>query len=165
MLAAVEKLFSVEQRETLWLRAFGLGKVPLIAFAGPKIDKIDNDKCQLRIPLNWRTKNHVGSLYLGALAIGGELAPGVLAMRLIRDGNYNATLVFKDFKAEFLRRADGDTVFTCEDGAKIKEQLDEMVRTQQRVDFPVQVLAHVPASGSQMPVAKFELTLSIKANK
>ncbi len=35
---------------------------------------------RIRIPLGWRTRNHLGSMYFGALATGADLVGGLLVM-------------------------------------------------------------------------------------
>ena len=53
---------------------FGFKEVPLIGHTGVRVLELDQDRCVIRIPLGRRTKNHLGSMYLGALAIGADAA-------------------------------------------------------------------------------------------
>ena len=80
----------VKTNRTLW--ALGFFKIPLIFFCRPKIHEISDDKCVIRIPCKRRVKNHVKSMYIGALTIGADLAGGFLAMRHIeKTGKKNYT--------------------------------------------------------------------------
>ena len=157
----LEKLMSDEFKGTWLLRTFGLFKVPLILFCNPKVLKIDSKSCEILIPLNYRTKNHLNSMYFGTLAVGADVAGGLLAMNHIRESKKNVSLVFKDFTANFLKRPDADVIFSCHQGEEIKSLIDEAVRLKERVNIPLKIQAHCPTMDNQM-VAEFVLTLSLK---
>ena len=74
-------------------------------------------------------------------------------MRRIQKSGDRASLIFKDFQAEFLRRAEGDVHFTCEDGEAITELLDRVLATGERDHIPVHVVATVPSISGDEPVA------------
>src|SRR4051794_12547209 len=57
-------------REKFYLRAFGFFKVPLIFYVAPSIVELSDRRCVIRVPLNRRTRNHLGSMYFGTLAVG-----------------------------------------------------------------------------------------------
>ena len=156
---------SSKLKENAFLWGFGLTQVPMILWTGPSILHLSEDRVVIKIPLSRRTKNHLGAMYFGALAVGADCAGGILAMRRIRKEKHNVSLVFKDFKAEFLKRAEGDVLFTCEDGLKISRLLDETLQSKERVHATVHILATVPSQSGTEPVARFELTLSLKAKK
>lgn len=148
-------------RDTLFIRAFGLLKVPVLLFVSPVVDELTNERCAVRIPLNYRTRNHLKSMYFGVLAAGADLAGGLIAMKLIQEGGNDINLVFKDFHAQFLKRAEGDTVFYCEDGQGVADLVRRARESGERVDMPVHVVARVPSLGPE-DVARFTLTLSLK---
>ena len=62
----------------------------------------------MRIRFRKRVKNHVGSMYFGALMAGADLAGGLAAIKYAHDKKLKLSLVFKDAKGEFLKRAEGD---------------------------------------------------------
>jgi acyl-coenzyme A thioesterase PaaI-like protein len=150
-------------KNTLALWGFGLTKIPLIAVVRPSILRIDEEVCEIKIPLNYFTKNHMGSMYFGVLAIGADLAGGLMAMEQIRRSKKKVQLLFKDYKANFLKRPEADVHFICQDGEKIKRQLAETIKTKQRVTRPIRIIATVPKISGEEPVAEFELGLSLKA--
>ena len=100
-------------------------------------------------------------MYFGVLAVGADVTGGFLAMRYIQASTSKIALIFKDFKAEFLKRAEGDVHFVCEDGIAIQNLVCEAEETGERQNLPVQIIATVPKISDE-PVAKFILTLSIK---
>jgi len=70
-------------------------------------------------------------------------------------------LIFKDFHADFLKRAEDDVHFVCEDGIAIQNLVRDAEETGERQNLSVQIVATVPKISDE-PVAKFILTLSIK---
>lgn len=149
-------------RETLFLRAFGFLKVPMIYFCSPSIVEMTDEKVVVRIPHRRRTINHLRSLYFGTLCVGADVAGGILAMRLIQKAGNQVNLVFKDFHAEFLKRAEGDTHFTCVDGQAVRAAVERALASGERENIPVHVVATTPKQLGDEPVARFTLTLSLK---
>lgn len=152
-------------RANLMLRAFGVAKIPMLGFMGPRIMEINDRFVVIRIPLNWRTRNHLGSMYFGVLAAGADTAGGFLAVQRIHDKKAPVDMVFKDFRADFLRRATGDVDFRCNVGAEIGALVDAAITTDVRHELVVPIVATVPSEDPDTPVARFELTLSMRQRK
>ena len=140
---------------------FGLFRIPLILYCRPKVMSISNTRLEVKIKYNRRTKNHLNSMYFGVLSVGADVTGGFLAMKFIQESKSQIALIFKDFHADFLRRAEGDVHFICEDGFAIQELIKVAEETGQRQNLPLHITATVPTISHQ-PVAKFVLTLSIK---
>ena len=113
-------------------------------------------------PLKEKQKNHVGSMYIGALTVGADLAGGYLAMHHVSKMEKKIKLIFNDFHADFLKRAEGDVHLICNDGNKIRELVEEVSKSGERGNMSVLINAYVPTKFKDDPVAKFTLTLSIK---
>ena len=142
----------------------GLLKFPMIAYVGPIVEELTEQKCEVIIPFNYRNANRlIGGIYFGSLCVGADLAGGLMAYEILQRSGKQFSLAFKDFKAEFFKRAEGDAHFICKEGAVIKAMVDEALKTKERVNQTVHVEAYVPSKQSSDPVAKFALTLSIKA--
>lgn len=157
----LHKLITEKSRETISLRLFGLAKIPLLFYVGVSVAELSRERMVIKIPLRRRTKNHLGSMYFGALCVGADCAPGAFAMYLIRQQPAHISMVFKDFQAEFLKRAEGDVYFCCSQGREIAELVAQAAASGERVERQIDVIATVP-SLSDEPVARFKLTLSLK---
>ena len=140
---------------------FGLMRIPLIFFCRPKVVSISDTKLEVKIKLNRRTKNHLNSMYFGVLSVGADVTGGFLAMKLIRNNQSRISLIFKDFHADFLKRAEGDVHFICEDGLAIKNLVEVAEQTGERQNLPLHITATVPSISNES-VAEFILTLSLK---
>ncbi|SVB79268.1 uncharacterized protein METZ01_LOCUS232122, partial [marine metagenome] len=157
----VTSLFSLTTITTWQLRLFGLTKIPLIYFCRPRVVSISEDSLEVKIKLGRRTRNHLNSMYFGVLSVGADVTGGFLAFEYMRASKSRISLIFKDFHADFLKRAEGDVHFLCDEGQKIQELIRQANKTGERENMPVHIIATVP-SISQDPVVKFILTLSIK---
>jgi len=147
---------------TLQLRLFGWKYVKLIFWLRPQVIDISENHLVVKIPLNRRTRNHVHSLYLGAMTVGAELAGAGVVEYLKSDIDKRVVLLFKDYQSSYYKRAEGDTHFTCLDGQKIKEAIRQTAQTGKRVTIPVKVVATVPKLLGDEPVAEMTLGLSLK---
>ena len=150
-------------KHTLFVRAFAIAKVPLLAFTRPRVVRMNDDETVLALPFVKINKNHLNSMYFGALCIGAEATGGVMAMRLLQKlKRGKGSLIFKDFNAKFLKRAEGETYFTCKDGAAIRAAVARAAESFERIEIPVRIVATVPKKFGDEPVAEFVLTLSLK---
>jgi acyl-coenzyme A thioesterase PaaI-like protein len=150
----------VRNRFLIWLFAFT--KIRMLHYIAPRFVEMTNERSVVLIRLNRRTRNHLNSMYFGVMAAGADMAGGLMAMRLIQDSGRKVALIFKDFRAEFFKRAEGDTLFTCNDGAAVRALVKQAIDTGERVNATVHVTATVPSVLGDDPVAQFELTLSLK---
>ena len=154
-------MFSREFKTTWMIRMFGITKVPLIWWCRPKVINHSDERLEVKIPLRFRTKNHLGSMYFGVLAVGADVTGGFLAMDPIMKSGRKVALIFKDFKADFLKRPEGDVHFYCDDGLEIKELVKKAIETGERHNFTMLIEAIVPSISMDV-VARFWLTLSLK---
>ncbi len=150
-------------KQTYGMRLFGWLKIPLLASVRPSVVELSDTRCVIRVPLRRWTRNHLGSMYFGALAIGADCAGGLLAMEEIRRSGGGVSLVFKAFQAQFLKRPEADVYFICEEGEAIRKQVARALASEERITEPMHIQAAVRLpDGSFEPVAEFTLELSLK---
>jgi acyl-coenzyme A thioesterase PaaI-like protein len=151
-------------KANLGLRLFAWRYIPLIGFCGPVIEQMDERALRIRMPLGWRTRNHLGSMYFGALTTGADLVGGLLVMEKGRARGKKVHFAFKDVQGDFLKRPEGDVQFDCAAGEAIDAMIDASLASGQRINRPIEVVASCPSLSGDEPVARFVLTLSIKAS-
>lgn len=144
----------------IWL--FGISKIPLLAICRPKILVFDENQVVVKIRLGYFTKNHLGSMYFGAMAIGADLAGGLHAFFMGYSTKQSTGLVFKDFHANFLQRPYGDVVFKMTNGLAVAKQFEKSKENGERITEPVLVAAYATLEGKESLVAEFQLGLSLK---
>ena len=150
-------------KETLGVRLWALRNVFLLYFVKPSIVDVSDARCEIRIPLNWRTRRRdIGAMYLGTLCMGADVASGLVAFHLMRTRKLRVSFIFKDLRAEFLKRAEDDVHFACEEGANVVALVDRAMASGEREETTVNVIATVPKKLGGEPVARFAMTLSVK---
>ena len=147
---------------TLLLRLFGFWKIPLIFYVRPRITVWTAESLVCCIPLRRRTKNHLNGMYFGVLAVGADLAGGFMAFEAARLSGKKVSLIFKSMEAQFLKRAEGDVYFSCNQGVALADLVARAISTKERVEIPVDVVATVPSHFGADPVARFTLVISMK---
>ncbi|MDX1537664.1 DUF4442 domain-containing protein [Arsukibacterium sp.] len=145
------------------LRLFAWRYIPLIGFCSPRIVRMSSSTLEVTMPHSWRTKNHLGSVYFGALAIGADLAGAFLVFSKAKARGINANFAFKDVQGQFLKRPEATVHFTSNDGDIIDQMLDQSLASGERINKPVSVVVTCPSLHGSEPMATFTLTLSVKA--
>lgn len=149
-------------KNTAMLRFFGLTKIPMIYYVRPRVRSLTRERCEIHIPLRRRTRNHLKSMYFAVLMLGGDLAAGLLGMNHISKSSRKISLVFKDVQANFLKRVDGDAIFVCEDGGRIKELIAKVIDSGERQHDTLSVKVYSPEKYGDEVLAEISLTLSLK---
>lgn len=153
-------------RATMSVRLWSFVNVFLLWFIKPTVVEVNERRCIVRVPLNWRTRRRdIHAMYLGVLCMGADVAAGLIAFNLVAEKKIPVTFIFKDLHAEFLKRAEGDVVFTNEEGEAIQRLVARALESGEREEATVRVIATVPKKLGDEPVARFALTLSIKKKK
>lgn len=146
-----------KMRRLLWL--MGVIKIPMIHFTGPKLLSINDETVRVRVKLRRRTKNHLKSMYFGALSVGADVAGGIHAYYFAKKSDQNISFAFKSMKADFLKRATSDIIFESNDGEIVQQVIKEAKSTQERVNKMVTVNAF---DTERELVATFEMEISVK---
>jgi len=149
-------------RFKLFLWYFGQFKVPMIGYLKPRLISLTDQKVILKLSLSRRSKNHLNSMYFGALAVGADLAGGVHGLYHAKASGKKVSLAFKSFQANFLRRPESDVYFVCDMGDAVKAMIVESATTGQRINKMVPVIAYTNYPAQPEEVANFTLELSLK---
>jgi acyl-coenzyme A thioesterase PaaI-like protein len=158
----LEQKVPVTYRETARVWLFGALKVPMLFWLRPVVLELSDQRCVVKMALTRRSQNHLRSMYFGALAAGADCAGGLMAMARIQHSGQRIDLSFKDFYADFHKRAMGDTHFICEDAQGIEELVNKTIESGERENLEVNVYAICPDIDREEKVASFRLTLSLK---
>jgi hypothetical protein len=149
-------------RFKFFIWSFGHFKVPLIGYLKPHLIALSENEIVIKLKLNRRSKNHLQSMYFGALAVGADLAGGLHAFYHADLAKVKLSLAFKSFQAQFLRRPESDVYFICNMGEKVSDMIVESQRTGQRINKPIEVNAYTTYPEKPEEVARFVLELSLK---
>ena len=137
----------------------GIFKIPMIGFVKPRLVHIDDKSVKVKIRLRRRTKNHLNSMYFGALAVGADIAAGIHVFYFGEVLGKQVSFAFKSISGEFLQRAETETTFECLEGEKIKALILEAESKGERLNDVVGVVA---TNTLGEVVATFEMGISVR---
>lgn len=153
---------SLLTRFKLFLWVFGRFKVPLIGYLKPCLIRLTAEEIVIQLKLNRRSKNHLNSMYFGALAVGADLASGLHGFYHAKQAQLDISLAFKSFQAQFLRRPESDVYFVCSMGQLVEQMILESKQSGKRINKPLDVIAYTGYPKKTEEVARFTLELSLK---
>jgi hypothetical protein len=140
---------------TLWMWR----KLPLAAFAGLRVSRLDDASCSVRLPGGWRTQNPFRSTYFGAQAMAAELSTGAPALVLIADTPASIAMLVVGLEASFSKKAVGETAFTFEDVPGMRSAIEAAAASSEPQTFVARSVGR-DAAGNE--IAAFEITWSFK---
>lgn len=137
----------------------GTVKIPLIGFVKPKLIELNDHNAVLKIKLRRRSKNHLNSMYFGALAVGADVAAGIHAFYFSKKMGRPVSFAFKSMKADFLKRAESDVVFSSDEGHLVEAAMEVSASSGERVNQLINVVAKDQTGEA---VATFVMEVSVK---
>lgn len=152
------KEFSIRKMQWM-LFLLGLFKIPIIGFVRPKLLEINGNTVKVKIRLRRKSRNHLNSMYFGALAVGADIAGGIHAFYYSEITGKKISFSFKGMKADFLKRAESDIIFESNQGEIINEAIKESSISGERVNKTILVNA---LNQENEIVATFEMISSLK---
>jgi hypothetical protein len=124
----------IKQMKNTWLfKGFLLTKLPLAAFAGLQVEELSAEQCAVSLPYGWRSQNPFQSIYFAAQSMAAELSTGALLMLAIESSGESVSMLVTKMDASFGKKANAKTLFTCEDGEKIFEAIQQTITTGESV--------------------------------
>ncbi|TMA11849.1 MAG: DUF4442 domain-containing protein [Deltaproteobacteria bacterium] len=141
------------------IRALLWSKLPLAAFAGLRVARLDESGSEVTLPAGWKTQNPFGSTYFAAQAMAAELSTGAPALWFIEQSGAPVSSLVTAISARFTKKATSRARFVFSDGAAMRAAIDQAVRTGEPVVFTARSIG-TQADGAQ--VAEFAVEWSFK---
>jgi hypothetical protein len=133
--------------------------LPLGAFAGLRVVRLDAAACVVRLPGGWRTRNPFGSTYFAAQAMAAEMSSGAPALVLREDAPRSISMLPVGLRASYLKGLRGPGTFTCEDVAALAAAIARAAQS----DEPQVLIARCTGrDAAGEVVSEFEVTWSLK---
>ncbi len=140
---------------------FLLFKLPSAIWWGFRVKTVTKEKGEVTLPFNWRTQNPYKSIYFAAQAGAAEFSTAVL-VNLFLVGRPDISVLVLDFQAEFLKKANTKTTFTCEDSQIAKEAIQEAIETGEGKSVTMKSIGR---NTNGEVVSKFYVTWTFKKRK
>src|SRR5947199_8245729 len=102
------------------VRAVFWSKLPLAAFAGLRVRRLDETGAEVSLPAGWKTQNPFGSTYFAAQAMAAEMSTGAPALWFIEQSGARVSSLVTGIAAQFTKKAVSEARFVFSDGAGMR---------------------------------------------
>ncbi len=133
--------------------------LPLAAFAGLRVVRLDEQACAVRLPGGWRTQNPFRSTYFAAQAMAAEMSTGAPALVLLQDAPASVAMLVVGLRVTYAKKLVGPGTFTFEDVAGMRAAVDRATASDEPQAFAGRSVGR-DADGDV--VAEFEIAWSFK---
>ena len=137
----------------LWL------KLPLAAFAGLRVIRLDGGGAEVSLPAGWKTQNPFRSTYFAAQAMAAEMSTGAPALLFIEESGQRISSLVTGLNAKFTKKATRPVIFTFAGGPEMRAAIDRAAQSGEGVDFTAHSVGKMPDG---TVVAEFDISWSFK---
>ncbi len=120
------------------INVFLFTKLPAAFFCGVRLETINNQICKTRVKHRWLNQNPFGSMYFAVQAMAAELSTGALVLKEISDSSQKVSMLVKEHKSSFSKKATGKIIFSCSDVAEVAQAVKKTCETGEGVTFWMQ---------------------------
>lgn len=94
--------------------------------AGIRVNSLTDEKAIVKIKYKWLTQNPFKSMYFACQAMAAEMSTGLLVLNYTYKSIPAISMLIVKNDAEYFKKALGKITFTCEDGNKIKNIIQDL---------------------------------------
>ncbi|PVW14797.1 DUF4442 domain-containing protein [Marixanthomonas spongiae] len=143
------------------INTFLFFKLPSAWLTGVRVMRIDANSCVTSVKHRWINQNPFKSMFWAVQGMAAELSTGAMVMATIKESNENISMLVANNKASFSKKAKGRITFTCEDGIKVKEAIQEAIKTGEGQTVWMKSQG-VDKAGNVVSTFEFEWTVKVK---
>lgn len=143
----------------LGIRALLWSKLPLAAFAGLRVVRLDESGAEVTLPAGWKTQNPFGSTYFAAQAMAAEMSTGAPAVWFIEQSGASVASLVTAISAKFTKKATSKASFVFADGAGMRAAIDQAAKSGGPVVFTARSIG---TQGDGTRIAEFDVEWSFK---
>ena len=140
-------------RAALWTQ------LPLAAFAGLKITRLDETGAEVALPAGWKTQNPFRSTYFAAQAMAAEMSTGAPALWFIEQSGVRVSSLVTGISAKFTKQAKSEARFVFSGGKEMRDAIEKAARGGDPVTYTARSIG-TTRDGTQ--VAEFTVEWSFK---
>src|SRR5438128_5174538 len=134
-------------------------KLPLAAFAGLRVTRLDSTGADVLLPAGWKTQNPFRSTYFAAQAMAAEMSTGAPALLFIEESGEKISSLVTGLRAKFTKKATQPATFTFDQGPAMRDAIARAVSSGEGVEFTGKSIGRLPDG---TVIAEFEIDWSFK---
>jgi len=140
---------------------FAFFKLPSAWWCGVRLRSCDEEKAVVTVRHKWLNQNPFKSMFWAVQGMAAELSTGIMVSSQIRDRGESIAMLVANNSANFSKKATGRITFTCKDGYKIKEALDQTIATGEGQTFWMKSVG-INEDGIEVSTFNFEWTVKLR---
>lgn len=156
------KNFYKKVSNPLFYNLFLFWKLPAAFWSGVRLKSINSKQAIVSVPYFWLSQNPFRSTYFACLSMAAEMSTGLLALGNVMESGKNISMLVVDMESQFLKKATQKTYFTCSEGDKIAQTIEEAIATG---EGKICTITSIGKDKSGKEIAKFQFTWSFKVKK
>ena len=141
--------------------AFAFFKLPSAWWCGVRLRSCDENKAIVTVKHSWFNQSPFKSMYWAVQGMAAELSTGAMVNAQIRGRGEDISMLVANNKANFSKKATGKITFTCKDGQRIKEALDQTIATGEGQTFWMDSVG-INEDGLVVSTFNFEWTVKLR---
>jgi hypothetical protein len=145
-------------------RLFLLKNLPMAFIAGIRVKELTDEKAITSVNFGWLTQNPFRSMYFACEAMAAEMSTGLLLM----NGTYNSSppvsMLVRENKAVYYKKAVGQITFTCNDGRLIEEIIAKAKQSGESATVVTKSFG-IDEFGDKVAEFTFTWSVKVKTNK
>jgi hypothetical protein len=146
------------------LNKFLMVKLPSAWLCGVRVKNINMESCTVKVRHRWINQNPFNSMYFAVQAMAAELSTGAMVIGQIQNSGKKISMLVAQNKASFSKKATGKLEFTCNDGHKIKEAVEQTIKSGEGQTFWMKSVG-LNEDGVEVSTFEFEWTVRLKQKK
>lgn len=152
-------LFHMIRKSPLATQVVLWARLPLAAFAGLRVVKLDESGAEVRLPAGWKTQNPFHSTYFAAQAMAAEMSTGAPALYFVAQTGVSMASLVTALSATFNKKATTTAIFSFTQGAQLRAAIEKAAAGGEPVLFTAR---SVGTQEDGTVVAEFEITWSFR---
>jgi hypothetical protein len=141
---------------------FLMFKLPSAFLCGVRVKTLSEETCVVTVRHRWINQNPFNSMFWAVQGMAAELSTGAMVIMKIRKSGKKISMLVANNNASFTKKATGKITFTCKDGHKIDDAIQETIKTGNGQTFWMQAVG-VNEDGIVVSTFNFEWTVKVKA--
>jgi hypothetical protein len=144
------------------INTFLFFKLPAAWWTGVRLRSMDEEQAVVTVTHRWINQNPFKSMFWAVQGMAAELSTGAMVMHHIRKAGTPISMLVANNKATFTKKATGRITFSCTDGYKIREAVNQTLATGEGQTFWMRS-SGVNKEGITVSEFHFEWTIKLRS--
>jgi len=134
-------------------------QIPIAWIAGVRLHEWKENTVSTKVKLGLLNQNPFKSMFWAVQGMAAEFSSGLMASAKIQQSGHNVSMLVLGMQSQFLKKAVGKIIFTCDQGAEIEAAIQKAIETKEGVTL---VVKSQGVDEQNDIVSEFEFTWTFK---